>query len=75
MSRLPSAPPSPVFPAGLSEDDVLLTRREMATYLRVGVSTAEAWAARGYGPRGRKIGYRVLYSLREVCAFARGEAA
>ena len=26
MSRLPSAPPSPVFPAGLSEDDVLLTR-------------------------------------------------
>lgn len=63
------------FADRLGDDDVLLTRRELAEYLRVGLSTVEAWAAKGYGPKGRKLGGRIIYTLAEARAFARGDAA
>jgi excisionase family DNA binding protein len=70
--------PSPVLAAvvdRLTADDLLMTRREVAAYLRVSVPTLERWAAQGIGPRWRRVGGRALCPLSEVRRIAGGEAA
>lgn len=54
---------------GLSDDDVLLTRREAAEYLRRSVATLERWASVGSGPPAKRVGGRVLYSLSGLRTF------
>ena len=43
-----------------------LTTAELAERLRTVDSTVRFWRATGYGPRGTRIGRRVLYSVGEV---------
>jgi hypothetical protein len=59
----------------LTDEDVLLTRREAAAYLRRSVGTLELWAATGKGPACRKIGGKTLYSLSALRRFAGVAAA
>lgn len=46
-----------------------LTTSEVATYFKTSPSTVRYWRSQGYGPKGRKVGRRVLYSLTEVEAY------
>ncbi len=47
----------------------LMTTAEVATALRVSESTVRYWRHKGYGPKGRKVGRRVLYERSEVEEF------
>lgn len=54
MTRKSQAPPQPA--SALLERDGLIDSDELATYLRVPVSTLDVWASRGAGPAFVKIG-------------------
>ena len=47
----------------------LLTTDEVAELYRTSPATIRYWRHIGYGPRGRKLGRRVLYEAGEVQAF------
>lgn len=47
-------------------DDDLLTMAEVAAVLRMPLSTLRTWRVDGGGPRGTKIGKRVLFRRRDV---------
>jgi predicted DNA-binding transcriptional regulator AlpA len=49
-----------------SDDDDLLTTAEVAALTRAPVSTVRYWRYLGTGPRGFRIGRRVLYRREEV---------
>lgn len=57
----------------LSDDEVLLTRREAAAMLRRSVPTLERWAARGDGPEIRRLGGAVYYQLAGLKRFVNGK--
>ncbi len=46
-----------------------LTTDEVADRYRTSASTVRYWRAIGYGPKGRKVGRRVLYDPQDVEAF------
>lgn len=47
----------------------MLTTEEIAERYRTSPSTVRYWRMEGQGPRGVRIGKRVLYDLRDVEAF------
>ena len=47
----------------------LLTTSEVAEIFRTSPDTVRYWKHIGYGPRGRKVGRKVLYERTEVEAF------
>jgi len=47
----------------------LLTTNEVAELYRTSPATVRYWRHIGYGPKGRKVGRRVLYERSEVEAF------
>jgi hypothetical protein len=49
--------------------ETLLTTAEVAEKLRMPEATLRYWRALNKGPKGRKVGRRVLYSLVEVEAY------
>lgn len=49
-----------------------LVTEEVAELLRTTPATVRYWRQTGYGPRGRKVGRRVLYDAAEVEAFWSG---
>lgn len=51
---------------GHGNDSVWLTAAELAERLRQPQETIRYWRSKGYGPRGVKMGHRVLYRRREV---------
>lgn len=46
-----------------------LTRAEVADHYRTTVDVVRYWAYTGYGPKGVKVGRRVLYPVSEVEKF------
>jgi len=46
--------------------EILLTLTEVAQKLRIPVATLRHWRANYYGPRGFKVGRRVLFTESEV---------
>jgi hypothetical protein len=71
------APRSGTVGGYLNEEDVFLTRKEAAEYLRRSIPTLERWASEGTGPPIRKLSPRgaVLYPLSGLRAFVAGKAA
>lgn len=60
---------------GTDDRDILLTRREAASYLRKSIPTLERWAKLGIGPKPLKVGPRdVRYTLRSLREVAGAEA-
>jgi hypothetical protein len=55
-------------PDFIDDRDVRLTRKETAKYLRKSVPTLERWAREGIGPKPRKIGRNVYYTLHDLRA-------
>ena len=53
----------------------LLTTEEVAARYRTAASTVRYWRAIGYGPKGRRVGRRVLYDERDVQAFWDAQAS
>lgn len=49
--------------------DGYLTTDEVAQRYRTAPGTVRYWRTVGYGPRGTKVGRRVLYSLNEIRRF------
>ncbi|HEY5833539.1 helix-turn-helix transcriptional regulator [Streptomyces sp.] len=49
--------------------DRYLTTREVAERYRTAESTVRYWRHVGYGPKGVKVGRRVLYSETEIARF------
>lgn len=49
--------------------DKLMTTDELAEALKTSAYTVRYWRRIGYGPRGQKIGRRVLYRESEAQAF------
>ncbi len=47
----------------------LLTTNEVAELYRTSPATVRYWRHIGYGPKGRKVGRRVLYGRLEVESF------
>ncbi len=47
----------------------LLTTNEVAELYRTSPATVRYWRHMGYGPKGRKVGRRVLYERSEVESF------
>jgi len=47
----------------------LLTTNELAELYRTSPATVRYWRHIGYGPKGRKVGRRVLYEHSEVESF------
>lgn len=78
-SAAASAPPSPrrrernssgsTAPAERSTSSEYLTTQEVADRFRTTTRTVEHWRQRRTGPRGVRIGRRVLYKLAEVEAW------
>ena len=50
---------------------VYMTIDEVATRDRSTVATVRYWRHTGYGPRGKKVGTRVLYPMSEIERFDR----
>jgi DNA-binding transcriptional MerR regulator len=53
----------------------LLTTKELAAEFRVAESTVRYWRQTGYGPKGVRVGRRVLYERSEVERWWRGRMA
>ena len=53
----------------IHNDSRLMTTEEVAERYRTSASTVRYWRSIGYGPRGRRVGRRVLYEESEVTAF------
>jgi excisionase family DNA binding protein len=47
----------------------LMTRPEVADYLRTPINTLARWAVKGYGPPSIRVGRRCLYRRKDVLAF------
>lgn len=52
-----------------TETDPLITTEDFAELVRTKPSTVRYWRHIGYGPKGFKIGRRVLYPQSEVSEF------
>ncbi len=52
----------------------LLTTDEVADMLRVPVSTVRYWRHTGTGPKGFRLGTRVLYARADVAAWLEAKA-
>jgi predicted DNA-binding transcriptional regulator AlpA len=52
-------------------DDPWLTTAEVAARLRTPESTVRYWRMQGYGPKGIRIGRRVVYRTSEIEKFER----
>jgi excisionase family DNA binding protein len=63
-----------LFP-GQTEQDVLLSREEVAAYLRVSLPTLELWARNGDGPRVVRVGRAIRYRLVDVRQFVEAGAS
>ena len=50
------------------ESSKLMTTEEVASRYRTAPSTIRYWRMIGYGPKGRRVGRRVLYDERDVQA-------
>lgn len=50
-------------------DQRFLNNDEAAEYLRVKGETLEIWRTRGRGPKFRRAGRRILYSIEDIEAF------
>lgn len=50
--------------------DVKLTTKEAAAYLRLQPCTLEAWRTKGRGPKYQKLGSRVIYDIDDIKFFA-----
>lgn len=50
--------------------DVKLTTKEAAAYLRLQPCTLEAWRTKGRGPKYQKLGSRVVYDLAALASFS-----
>jgi DNA-binding transcriptional MerR regulator len=55
--------------APLEPAHLFFTIKEVAERYRVEIRTVEGWRYRGVGPRGIKIGGRVLFSIAELAKF------
>ena len=62
-----------LFP-GQTELDVLLSREEVAAYLRCSLPTLELWARNGEGPKVVRVGRGIRYRLSDLRAFVSGAA-
>ncbi|MFJ5893828.1 helix-turn-helix domain-containing protein [Streptomyces californicus] len=51
-----------------------LTTAEVAARYRTAASTVRYWRHIGYGPKGVKVGRRILYSPAEIARFERALA-
>ena len=51
----------------------LLTTKEVAELTRMSESTVRHWRQTGTGPRGFRVGRRVLYNEREVVSWLTGK--
>lgn len=49
--------------------DEFLTTAEVAARYRTSDSTVRYWRMTGYGPKGEKVGRKVLYSVEEIERF------
>jgi excisionase family DNA binding protein len=65
---------APGFFPGQTERDVLLSREEVARYLRVSFPTLELWARNGEGPKFVRVGRGIRYRLSDVRAFVEAGA-
>ena len=63
-----------LFP-GQDDRDVLLSREEVAAYLRCSLPTLELWAKNGEGPRVVRCGRAIRYRLADVRAFVEAGAS
>jgi excisionase family DNA binding protein len=59
-------------PGQIDDRDVLMTRAETASYLKVSLQTLELWARNGEGPKVVHIGRGVRYTLDDVRRFVAG---
>jgi predicted DNA-binding transcriptional regulator AlpA len=50
----------------MNDEDRLLTKAEVAERLRLPLKTVDFWRAQGKGPKGRRIGNRVLYRASDL---------
>ncbi|MBR7832494.1 helix-turn-helix domain-containing protein [Actinospica durhamensis] len=51
----------------MNESDQLMTIKQLSAYLAdTPVQTLYNWRSRGVGPRGIRVGRKVLYRVREV---------
>ena len=50
----------------------LLTTAEVAEFFRTSPETIRYWRHTGYGPKGRKVGRKVLYERSDVERFWEG---
>lgn len=57
-----------------SEAPRYLTTKDVASRYRTAPSTIRYWRHIGYGPKGIKVGRRVLYSLVEIDRFEKALA-
>jgi predicted DNA-binding transcriptional regulator AlpA len=53
----------------------ILTTEQLAEFVHVPVNTVHYWRAQGTGPRGIKVGKRVIYRLSDVEVWLEGKAA
>jgi len=54
-----------------NQDHEYLTLPEVAEHYRTTEATVRYWRHRGYGPKGAKLGARVLYPREEIARFDR----
>jgi DNA-binding transcriptional MerR regulator len=59
----------------MTEQQVYLTTEEVATRFRRPPATVRYWRHIGYGPKGIRMGRRVVYSVAEIERFEREAAA
>jgi hypothetical protein len=62
-----------VSPVGLSEPEVWLDTGEAARHLRISSSSLTKWRCTGKGPRWAKLIGSVVYSLRDLDAWANAQ--
>jgi hypothetical protein len=53
----------------MTDQEQYMTPVELAGHYRTTLAAVRWWRHIGYGPRGVKIGKRVLYPVSEVCRF------
>jgi excisionase family DNA binding protein len=63
-----------LFP-GQDDRDILLSREEVAAYLKCSLPTLELWARNGEGPRVVRVGRAIRYRLADVRAFVEAGAS
>jgi excisionase family DNA binding protein len=63
-----------LFP-GQTERDILLSREEVAAYLRCSVPTLELWQRNGEGPQVVRVGRAIRYRLSDVRQFVEAGAS